>query len=79
MSLVRYGTNVFELDDVYGLDLYEAGDTYNLRVVLRDGTESFKIRFDSARDAERAFETICNELEVRDLTPVDPAESAAAE
>ncbi|MFB6351974.1 MAG: hypothetical protein ABEN55_01995 [Bradymonadaceae bacterium] len=75
MSLVRYGTNVFELDDVYGLDLYESDDTHELRVVLRGGEESFKMRFDARSDAERAFETLCQELEVRELTPTRSAET----
>lgn len=79
MSLVRYGTNVFELDDVYGLDLYVSDDVYTLRVVINRGTDSFKIKFDSKPDAERAFETLCEELEVRDLTPRNRTETSAAE
>jgi hypothetical protein len=82
MSLVRYGTNVFELDDVYGLDLYEAGDTHNLRVILRGGEESFKIKFETEDQAQRAFDTLCDELDVRQLTPTssdEPADEGAAE
>lgn len=79
MSLVRYENNVFNLADVYGLELYESGDTHNLRVILRGGEESFKMKFDSRPEAERAYETICNELDVRDLSPQSSSETAAAE
>lgn len=82
MSLVRYGDNVFELDDVYGLELYTSDDESNVRVVLDEGHSSFKIRFDSALEAERAFEAICDELEVRDITRDERSEgpdTAAAE
>ena len=68
MPLVRYGTNVFELDDVYGLDLYQKGDEqWRLKVVLRGGTESFEMRFDGEEAARQAFDAICGELDVRDL------------
>lgn len=75
MALVRYGTNVFELDDVYGLDLYESDGIHVVQVILRRGETSFKIKYDSHSKAQRAFETICDELDVRELTPTHRPES----
>ena len=68
MALVRYGTNVCEIDGVYGLGLYRKGTgRWRLKVVLRGGTESFEMRFESEQPARQAFDTICGELDVRDL------------
>ncbi|MFB6264178.1 MAG: hypothetical protein ABEL76_11220 [Bradymonadaceae bacterium] len=80
MSLVRYGTNVFDLDEVDGLNLYEAGDSHRLEIFLH-GDDSFELFFDTAAAAEQAFDTLCQELDVRDLTPgggAEESESVAA-
>jgi hypothetical protein len=80
MSLVRYGTHVFDLDDVYGLDLYGDDDSHKLRIVLSrgDDLESFKLYFDSEGEARDAFDRICDELDVRDISPSTESISAAA-
>lgn len=70
MGLVRYGTNVFEIDDVYGLDLHrKKKNKWRLKVVIHGGTQSFDIYFDDEDEARQAFETICGELDIRELTP----------
>ena len=75
MTLVRYDTNVFDLDDIYGLDLYEAGDLHNLRVIIRDGKDSFVMKSDSGDAARRVFASLCEELDVRELCTAASDES----
>jgi hypothetical protein len=75
MNLVRYGTNVFDIDDVYGLDLYQKGEgDWRLKVVIHGGTQSFQIRFDDGAEAEEAFEAICAQLDVEELETESSAE-----
>jgi hypothetical protein len=75
MTLVRYDTNVFDLDDIYGLDLYDSGDLHNLRVIIRDGKDSFVMKFDSGDAARRVFDSLCEELDVQELLSPESSES----
>jgi hypothetical protein len=74
MELIRYDGHVFAIDDIYGLDRFDKGDTHVLHVVLRGGETSFKMKFDSGREADRVFDAICDELDVRDLLDAEDEE-----
>ncbi len=79
MELVRYDNHVFAIQDIYGLDRFEKDDTYVIKVVLRGGEVSFDMTFDSGTEADRVFDAICDELDVRELLGDEESDDVTAE